>query len=67
MVLKIKRFSHLSDRSFGLGYSIKLETLSLVLSLRAGTLQERNTWERATRCPKGGSEVNAIQSVSHSE
>ena len=33
VVLKLERFSHLSARSFGLGSSIRLEALSLVLSL----------------------------------
>ena len=37
MVLKIERFSHLSDLSFGLGSPIGLEALSLVLLLRVGT------------------------------
>ena len=43
VVLKFERFSHLSGRSFGLGYPIRHEALSLVLSLRACTLQERDT------------------------
>ena len=34
MVLKLERFSHLSGRSFGLGFSIGLEVLSLILSFR---------------------------------
>ena len=34
--LKLERFSHLSDRSFGLGSPIRLGYLSLVISLRAG-------------------------------
>ena len=37
VILKLERFSHLSDWSFGLSYSIGLETLPLVLSLRADT------------------------------
>ena len=36
-ILKLERFSNLSDLYFGLGSLIGLETLSLVLSLRAGT------------------------------
>ena len=36
VVLKLKRFSNLSSRSFGLGSPIRLEALSLVLSLIAG-------------------------------
>ena len=47
-----------------LGSPIIFEYLSLVLSLRAGVQQERVTWTRATRCPKGGSGVNVIQCVS---
>ena len=35
MVLKLERFSHLSNRSFGLDSSIGLGYLSLVISLRA--------------------------------
>ena len=34
VVLKLERFSHLSDRSFGLGFPIGLRYLSLVLSLK---------------------------------
>ena len=36
VVLKLKRFFHLSGRSFWLGSSIGLKALSFVLSLRAG-------------------------------
>ena len=35
MILKLERFSHLSERSFGLNSPIRLGYLSLVLSLRA--------------------------------
>ena len=36
VVLKLERFSHLLDRSFGLDSPIGLEALSWVLLLRAG-------------------------------
>ena len=36
MILKFERLSYLSDHFFGLGSPIGLETLSLVLSLKAG-------------------------------
>ena len=48
VVLKLKRFSHLSGRSFGLGSLSMLEALSLVLSLRDGTWREKTTWKRVT-------------------
>ena len=35
VVLKLERFSYLSNRSFGLSSPIELETLSLVFSLSA--------------------------------
>ena len=35
MILKLERLSYLLGWSFGLGSSIRLEALSLVLSLRA--------------------------------
>ena len=60
MILKLERFSHLSGLSFGLGSLIGPEALSLVLSLRDDKKWERATWKRATQCPKGGFEVNAI-------
>ena len=37
VVLKLERFSRLLGQSFGLGSSIGLEALSLVLSFRDGT------------------------------
>ena len=37
VVLKVERFTHLLGLSFGSGFSIGLEVLSLVLSLIAGT------------------------------
>ena len=40
VVLMLERFSHL----FGLGSSIELANLSLVLSLRVSMLRERATW-----------------------
>ena len=36
VILKLEKFSHLSGWSFGLGYLIGLEDLSLVFSLRVG-------------------------------
>ena len=35
-ILKLDRFSHLSARSFGFGFSIGFKALSLALSLRVG-------------------------------
>ena len=58
MILKLERFSHLSGRFFGLGSSIGLEALSLVLSLRDD--KKWASWKKATQCLKGGFEVNAI-------
>ena len=43
VVLKVERFSHLLDRSFGLGSFIMLGYLSLVFSLRVSRLRERAT------------------------
>ena len=60
MVLKSEKFFHLSGRSFELDFLIGLEALLLVLSLKVGTYLKIATWERATRCLKGGSKVNAI-------
>ena len=57
VVLKLKRFSHLSGRSFGLSFSIELGYLSFMLSLRTGEQQER--------LPGRRSKVKVMQSVSH--
>ena len=65
MVLKFEKFSYLSGRYFWLGSPVRLKALSLVLSLRVDTYQERiigeiATWKNATQCPKGESIVNDI-------
>ena len=39
VILKIERFSHLSNRSFGLNSPIELEALSLMLSVRPEKIQ----------------------------
>ena len=43
LILKLKRFSHLSGQSFELGPSIRLRYLSMMLSLRADIWRERAT------------------------
>ena len=37
VILKLERFFHILGRSFGLGSPIRLEALSLMLSLKADT------------------------------
>ena len=65
MILKLERFSHLSDWSFGLGSLIGLRYLSSVISLKVNQcIAGKGYLQGATWCPKRGSFVKAIESVS---
>ena len=65
MVLKLERFFHLSGQSFGLGSLIGLRYLLLVISLKVNRcIAGKGYLQGATWCPKRGSFVKAIESVS---